>query len=128
MPRYMGGSGAIPTPAAMPQVMQQAQSSGFQPTYGQGYPSPSSPMGGRCPQDYGMGQSFQQPAQQPMMPQPMEYGQRAGDAAAPQQMQQQTPMGQPPVAQPTPAEQSPPPSAARDDLGVPAFLRRPTKK
>lgn len=130
MPRYMGGSGAIPTPAAMPQVMQQAQSS-FQPTYGQGYQPQA--YNAQMPQDYGMRQpqyQQQQPSQQPMMPQQMEYGQQYQGMQQPQQqMPQQQPMGQPPVGQqPAPAEQAPPPSAARDDLGVPAFLRRPTKK
>ncbi|NLV57223.1 MAG: cell division protein FtsZ [Clostridiales bacterium] len=128
MPRYMSGSGAIPTPAAMPPVMQQAQSSVFQPTYGQSYQP--YPFSGQNPQDYGVRQpQYQQQPQQPMMPPQMEYGQQYQGMQPPSQQrgEQQVPMGQP-QPQPSPQEQTPPPSAARDDLGVPAFLRRPTKK
>lgn len=129
MPSYLGG-GNIPTPAAMPQVMQQSQPSMYQPSYGQGYQPPQ--YGGQMGQDYQMQPTMPQyQNQQPMMPQQMEYGQQyqGGQPAQPMQpMQQQVPMGQqPPVSQPHVSEMTPP-AAERDDLGVPAFLRRPAKK
>lgn len=129
MPSYLGG-GNIPTPAAMPQVMQQSQPSMYQPSYGQGYQPPQ--YGGQMGQDYQMQPTMPQyQNQQPMMPQQMEYGQQyqGGQPAQPMQpMQQQVPMGQqPPISQPHVSEMTPP-AAERDDLGVPAFLRRPAKK
>ena len=117
---YMGGGSTIPTPAAMPQMMQGGQM--YQSGFGQGY-QPQQPYG---QVDYGMGQpgmqyqgGMQQP-QQPGMPQ-MEYGQQY-------QGGMQQPVNQQPdaKAQPEPAPQ--PASVERDDLGVPAFLRRPTRK
>lgn len=115
---YMGGS-SIPTPAAMPQMVQGSQM--YQSGFGQGY-QPQQPYG---QMDYGMGQpgmQYQggmQQSQQPAMPQ-MEYGQQyQGGMQQPQQPDAKT-------QQPEPAPQ--PASVERDDLGVPAFLRRPTRK
>lgn len=116
---YMGGGSAIPTPAAMPQMVQGGQM--YQSGFGQGY-QPQQPYG---QMDYGMNQPGMQyqGGAQPQQPMPqMEYGQQyqggmqqpmQGDAAKAQQ----------------PAEPAPQPSTVeRDDLGVPAFLRRPTRK
>ncbi len=112
---FMGGS--IPTPAAMPQI-QGGQM--YQSGYGQGYqPQPYGQM------DYGMqqgGMQYQgvQQAQQPQIPQ-MEYGQQYQGV---QPAQNQQGVQQP--AQPEPQPKST--TVERDDLGVPAFLRRPTRK
>lgn len=66
--------------------------------------------------------------QQPVIPQ-MEYGQQYQGMPPQQQMNQNQQQEQKRQAQPTPPEPaSPPASAERDDLGVPAFLRRPTRK
>ncbi len=127
MPSYMGGASNIPTPAAMPQVMQQSQPSMYQPSYGQGYQP--QPFGGQMGQEYPMQQQNQY-QQQPMMPQQMEYGQQyhGGQVQQPQSMPQQIPMGQQPPMSPPSVSEMTPPAAERDDLGVPAFLRRPSKK
>ena len=120
---FMNSQRGMPTPAVMPQAMQQGQP--YQQTYGQSY----QPMQyGQTMQDYPMQpmQGYQQP-QQPMMPS-MEYGQQYQPVQQPVMQQP----GQPQMAQsmqPAEAEaakQSA--SAERDDLGVPAFLRRPSKK
>ena len=136
---YLGTS-SIPTPAAMPSMMQQQ---GYQ----QGY-QPQQPY-----QDYGMQQpqqgmqygAMQAPVQPPM--QPMDFGQQY-QPATPQPMPQEVQPQQQPVA-PAPAAQAAPaapvapvvaqpveqpvapvqPAAIeKDELGVPAFLRRPTRK
>ena len=144
---YMDANRNIPTPAAMPSMMQPQ--GGYQPSYNPGF----QPQGYAQPMsnEYSM-PPMQNPypgMQQPMIPQ-MEYGQAYG---AP--MQTQPPMGQPmaqpnmqaPLAQPTQgmpntqppmatpkaadaptAPANPTASVERDDLGVPAFLRRPAKK
>lgn len=127
MPSYLGSSGGIPTPAAMPQVMQQSQPSMYQPSYGQYGQQPY----GQGMQDYQMQptQPQYQNVQQPM--QQMEYGQQyqGMPSTQPQQQgQQQMPLGQPQHVSPSIADMAPPPAAERDDLGVPAFLRRPSKK
>lgn len=141
---YMDNSRGIPTPAAMPPMMQKNQAmygTSYNPGYQQqGY---GQPMGN----DYGM-QGMQNPyqpmQQQPMIP-TMEYGQSYGAMQPQQPMQQmpQQPMMQPsqqqmpgiqqqqPMIQEQQQAQQPqtsPSGAERDDLGVPAFLRRPAKK
>ena len=109
----MGGS-SMPTPAAMPQMMQQPSYAG---AYGQSYQAPQFAQ-----MEYGQQyQAAQQPQQQPAMPQ-MEYGQQY-QAAQPVQPQQPVEAVLQP-AQPEPVAQQP----ERNSLGVPAFLRRPTRK
>ena len=117
---YMGG-GAIPTPAAMPQMMQGSQM--YQSGYTQGYqPQQYGQM------DYGMqqpGMQYQGGMQQGQQQIPrMEFGQQY------QGMQQGVPQNNDPKqqgsVQPEPVVQ--PTTVERDDLGVPAFLRRPTRK
>ena len=118
---YMSG---IPTPAAMPQLGQSGQMYGS--GFGQGFQTPQ--YGGM---DYGMQQQPQQgyPSmggmQQPQVPQ-MEYGQQY------QSMQQQPAMEntapQQPVQQAEPTPPPQPTTVERDNLGVPAFLRRPSRK
>ena len=135
---YLGTS-SIPTPAAMPSMMQQQGMPMFQqPGYQQGY-QPQQPY-----QDYGMQQpqqgmqygAMQPPVQQPM--QSMDYGQQY-QPATPQQQEpqlQQQPAAAPAApansvpAQPMEQPAAPVQSAAieKDELGVPAFLRRPTRK
>lgn len=118
-----GGIGNIPTPAAPPMIPQDGQGSyqqpsfgqSYQPQYGQEYTQPSQPQGFGGMQQPGILQ--------------MEYGQQyqGGISAQPQAAGVQLPpMGQPPLA--APVEAAPPPAVERDDLGVPAFLRRPSKK
>jgi cell division protein FtsZ len=124
---YMDQSRGIPTPAAVPQMMPQNQT-----MYGQGY-NPMYPQAGygQPMNDYsnmsGMQNPYQPVQQQPIMP-AMEYGQSYGavqpPAQQPQPIQPQAMPAQPKM--PEPAAQ--PPAAERDDLGVPAFLRRPAKK
>lgn len=119
---YMGGS-AIPTPAAMPQMAQNNQM--YQGGYGQGYQAPQYGQ-----MDYGMQQQpgaqyqggMMQPGQQNM--QPMDYGQQYQGGANQQQMNQ----GQQPQVQQKQEEPATSASAERDDLGVPAFLRRGSRK
>ena len=137
---YMNNQRNIPTPAAMPPMMPQNQGL-YQNSYTPGYPQQGygQPMGG----DYGMNgmqNAYPPVQQQPMVPS-MEYGQSyLGMQSNPMQPSaqpaggQQQPAQQMP-AQPKPAEpmqsapaSTPPPSSERDDLGVPAFLRRPAKK
>lgn len=142
---YMDNSRSIPTPAAMPPMMPQNQSmyqTGYNPGYPQqGYMQPMSNEYSMPPMQNPYG--GMQPQQPPMIPQ-MEYGQSYGA-----QLQAQPPMQQPPqpavtqVPQAMPGVQqaapvkAPEPQAAptnpnapveRDDLGIPAFLRRPAKK
>ena len=132
---YLGTS-SIPTPAAMPSMMQQQGMPMFQQQgYQQGY-QPQQPY-----QDYGMQQpqqgmqygAMQAQMQQPM--QPMDFGQQYQPATPqpmpqePQPQQVQAPTA-PAAAQPVEQQAAPvPPSAIeKDELGVPAFLRRPTRK
>ena len=134
---YMDQRRNIPTPAAMPPMMPQNQSmypNGYAPQYPQqGY---GQPMSG----DYGLGgmQNAYPPPQQPQNMIPgMEYGQsyvgmqqNPMQPSQPQSMQPMPAQTQPiaPEVPPAPANVTAPPSAERDDLGVPAFLRRPAKK
>ena len=113
----MGGS-AIPTPAAMPQMMQQQN---FGAAYNQTFQAPQ-----YAQMDYGQQYQAAQPAaQQPAMPQ-MEFGQQyqAAQPVAQQPVEQHAAPVQPiqPEAAPQPAQ------VERNSLGVPAFLRRPTRK
>ncbi|MDD3410025.1 MAG: hypothetical protein PHY12_04370, partial [Eubacteriales bacterium] len=112
---------SIPTPAAMPPMMQQSQM--YQPSYGQGY----QPQGyGQQMPDYGAqpGAQYQGMQQgQPMMPQ-MEFGQQYQGMPQQPAMQQPVPQQAQPAAPEKPAT---PPTVERDDLGVPAFLRRSKK-
>jgi len=108
----MGGS-AMPTPAAMPQMMQQAS---YSSAYGQSYQAPQFAQ-----MEYGQQYQAAQQPQQPAMPQ-MEFGQQY-QAAQPVQPQQPVEAVQQP-AQPEPVAQQP----ERNSLGVPACLRRPTLK
>ena len=106
----MGGS-AVPTPAAMPQVMQQQN-------YGNAFTQPyQANQFGQA--DYGM--PFQSAPQQPVQPQ-MDYAQPY-QAAQPVQQPEAAPQ-QPAQPQPMPQQ----PAVERNSLGVPAFLRRPTRK
>jgi len=108
----MGGS-AIPTPAAMPQMVQQQN---YGAAYGQPYQA--SQFG---QQEYAASfQNVQQP-QQPVQPQ-MDYAQPY-QAVQPIQQPEAAP-GQPAQPQPLPQQ----PAVERNSLGVPAFLRRPTRK
>ena len=123
---FMGASArqSIPTPAAMPPMMQNQ--SMYQGSYGQSYQPQT--YGQPMQQDYGMQGGPYQGMQQPMMPQ-MEYGQQyAGMTQAQPPMQQPQAAAQPPVQQPEAQPQAAPQGVERDDLGVPAFLRRPSKK
>ena len=138
---YMDNTRSIPTPAAMPQMMPQNQSM-YQTGYNPGYPQQNygQPMGNEYNMP-GMQNPYPPMQQQPMIP-TMEYGQSYGGMQSPPFMQQgaqmpnmqQVPAMQPPMAQPPVQEQQsaapagPTTSAERDDLGVPAFLRRATKK
>ena len=139
---YIDAARGIPTPAAMPPMMQQNPGM-YQPAYQQGY----QPQGFGQPtgNDYmmqGMQPGYPGMQQQPMIPQ-MEFGQSYGGMQPPQQgtqppMMQQPPMqnqaakpamGQPPMTEAAGAPVPNPTQAVeRDDLGVPAFLRRSTKK
>ena len=127
---YVGGS-SIPTPAAMPPMMQQG--SNYYASYGQ--PSGYQPRQTYGQPDYGMQQPVQGMqygnVQQPVMPQ-MEYGQQYqaptqnAQALQPQAGAQPQQAAQQPAAEKTPAPAAS--TVERDDLGVPAFLRRPTRK
>ena len=109
----MGGS-AMPTPAAMPQMMQQT----YPNAYGQSYQAPQFAQ-----MEYGQQYQAAQPQpQQPAMPQ-MEYGQQY-QAMQPAAAQQPVEAVQQPVHPEPVAPQQP----ERNSLGVPAFLRRPTRK
>ena len=120
-------SGGIPTPAAVPPIAQSGQM--YQGGYQQGYQQ----------QPYGQMDYAQQPGaqygamqpQQPMM-QPMDYSQQyqAAPMQQPQQpmMQQEQPKIQTQAPQQPAPESAAPTAVERDDLGVPAFLRRPTRK
>ena len=105
---FMGGG--VPTPGAMPPQQGGPLYPGYQPQpYGQAeYP-----------------QQQQQPGMQypnmPQMPQ-LEYGQQYPGVQQQQPGAARQPAPQQPEAQPKP------PTVERDDLGVPAFLRRPSRK
>lgn len=129
---YMGGS-SIPTPAAMPAMVQQQGGGMYNTGFGQQGYQPQQSYG---QPDYGMQQPVQGMQyggmQQPAMPQ-MEFGQQYQTPMQPQGMQPQQqsmgmPVEQPAQQQPAPEKPATPPSVERDDLGVPAFLRRPTRK
>jgi cell division protein FtsZ len=117
----------IPTPAAMPPMMQQPGQNPYPGNYGGYQQNYGQPAGGDYAQ--GMQGSYGAMQQQPITPQ-MEYGQSyAGgmEQRAPQQggnsMGQQMPYpgGQPGMQE---AQQRSQGAVERDDLGVPAFLRR----
>ena len=112
----MGGS-AVPAPAASPQMMQQ-------PSYTNPYMQQFQQQPTQYAADYTT-QYQAAPPQQPMQPaQPrMEFGQQY--QAAQPVMPQSEPVAQQPV-QPQPVPQQP--AVERNSLGVPAFLRRPTRK
>ena len=122
------GAPSMPTPAAMPPMMQQGNQ--MYPGYGQqGY----QPKQNYIQPDYGMQQPMQgmqyggmKQAQQPVLPQ-MEYGQQYQPQPQPG-VQQPAPMPQEQQTAPPTAERATPASVERDDLGVPAFLIRPTRK
>jgi len=98
---YYGSYGGAPTPAAIPQGMQGMQG---QPAYGA----------------QGQGTPYQN------IPQ-MEYGQSYGAKQQPGYTQEQKPEQQSRSPRQSAQPQEPAPTE-RDDLGIPAFLRRPTKK
>jgi len=118
-PAYGDMSRNIPTPAAMPPMMQQYQG-GYNAGYPQGY---NQQAGG----DYNMQNPYQNT--QPI-PQPMEYGQSyAGmqpQNAQPGQYASSYSAGQPAPEKPD-EQKGRGASVDRDDLGVPAFLRRAKK-
>ena len=144
---FMGGS-AMPAPA-VPSMLQQSAPSfggysqqGYQPRQSFGQQDYAQPEFGGVQQPPMQGMQYGNTPAQPMMPQ-MEYGQQY--QAMPAQNPQPAPMQQAPQAAPqqgmapamSPAETlqntgSNPPvapaSSERDELGVPAFLRRPTRK
>ena len=124
---YMSGS--MSAPASMPSMMQQGMPIFQQQGYQQGYQPQQYGQ-----QDYGMQQNMQYATMQPQMQahaQPAEYGQPADYG---QQYQAAQPMPQDVPQQPAaaPVEQTaaqmPPAAVEKDELGVPAFLRRPTRK
>ena len=134
---YQGGAFAdnnrtIPTPAAMPPMMQP-----YQGSYNGGYQQQS--YGQQMGSDYSMnGMQNPYPGMQQPIPQPMEYGQSYSGAQQGQQPQQNAQAAQMPGVpfgnqQQAPAEKQPAqqptrsPNVERDDLGVPAFLRRAKK-
>ena len=104
---YYGNFGGVPTPAAVPQMVQGQQNPGYGAP-GQGVPPQGTP--------------YQNVPQ-------MEYGQSYGAKQQPDFTQESKDDRQPyrPANQPAPKQQDAA-SAERDDLGIPAFLRRPTKK
>ena len=123
IPNYIGGANPIPTPAAIPSMMQQNQLM-YPQSYGQGHQPQQ--YGGQGVQDYPMQQPY--PQQQPVIQQ-MEYGQQYQGMQPPQPVSQQQLVGQQPqMGQTPPVEPATPSAAERNDLGVPAFLRRPAKK
>jgi len=108
-PNYYGNFGNIPTPAAVPHMMQGQP--GQQRGQGYGNAAGIDPMAQNTPYQG--------------IPQ-MEYGQSYG-AKQPSAYQPDAAMADDQQLQDTqsPIQNS---SAERDDLGIPAFLRRPTKK
>ena len=107
---YYGNFGNVPTPAAVPHMMQ-GQSG--QQDMSQGAPGAEPPLQGTPYQN---------------IPQ-MEYGQSYGAKQQPDFSQGPLSQnGQQPSSRQPAAPQESAPSAERDDLGIPAFLRRPTKK
>ncbi len=108
---YYGNFGGAPTPAAMPHVMQGQPG---QRDYGYGAPGTEQVLHGTPYQN---------------IPQ-MEYGQSYGAKQQPdftQEPEMQSRQPQRSARQPA-APQQDTTSAERDDLGIPAFLRRPTRK
>ncbi len=108
---YYGNFGNVPTPAAVPHMMQGQPG---QRDMGFGAPAADPSMQGTPYQN---------------IPQ-MEYGQSYGAKQQPDFSQSAPAQGGP--FQRSPRQPAPPQenasSAERDDLGIPAFLRRPTKK
>ena len=105
---YMGGS-AVPSAAPAPQQMQGGQA--YPANYGQF----QAPQFGQM--DFS--QQYQAQPQQPQMDFVQQY----------QAQPVQQPMEQPVVPQqPVQPEPAPQPTVERDSLGVPAFLRRPSRK
>ena len=104
---YYGNYGGAPTPAAVPQMMQG------QPGQGYGAPGANPPLQGTPYQN---------------IPQ-MEYGQSYGAKQQPdfsQEAKDEQPKSR--AARQPAAQQPDTAPAERDDLGIPAFLRRPTRK
>ena len=108
---YYGNFGNVPTPAAVPHMMQQGQPG--QQDMSPGAPGAEQPLQGTPYQN---------------IPQ-MEYGQSYGAKQQPDFSQGPLSQnGQQPSSRQPAAPQESAASAERDDLGIPAFLRRPTKK
>lgn len=103
---YYGNYGNIPTPAAIPHMMQSNQPE-------QGYGAPA-------------GDAMQPNTPYQSIPK-MEYGQSYGakQPSFTQDSPYQNPASQPDTQPSAPIQNT---SSERDDLGIPAFLRRPTKK
>ena len=106
---YMSAA-AAPAAPAMPQMMQGGQT--YPTAYNQQYQAPQFAQ-----MEYG--QQYQAPQMQPV-----EYGQQY---QAPQSAPVQQPV-EPMVQQPVMAEPAAKPANEKNNLGVPAFLRRPTRK
>ncbi len=103
---YYGNYGGAPTPAAVPQMMQGMP--GQQP-----YGAPG--------QDQLKGTPYQNVPQ-------MEYGQSYGAKQQPDFTREQPAEQQPRSSRQSAQQQPDASNTERDDLGIPAFLRRPTKK
>ncbi len=121
---YMGGVASTP---AMPNMMQQGMPMFQQRGYQQGF-QPQQSYGtlndfGMQPQQGMQYGAMQANLQQPM--QQMEYGQQY-QPATPQPMAQEPQPAAQPMEQPAAPVQ--PSAVEKDELGVPAFLRRPTRK
>ena len=106
---YYGNYGGIPTPAAVPHMMQPGQRD-----MGYGVPGAEPMLKGTPYQN---------------IPQ-MEYGQSYGAKQQPDFTQSAPAQGGPfqRAARQPAAPQQEPAAKERDDLGIPAFLRRPGKK
>lgn len=113
--RYYGNFGSIPTPAAVPHMMQGQPMQQRDPGYGMPAQGGSEPMMQNTP--------YQNVPK-------MEYGQSYGAKQQPSFSQDAAYQGNQPQQRPSQPSAPPQnaPSAERDDLGIPAFLRRPTKK
>ncbi|MBE5813635.1 MAG: cell division protein FtsZ [Clostridiales bacterium] len=121
---YMGGGAAAPVmpgmmQQGMPMFQQRGYQQGFQPQQAYG----AQPDFGMQPQQGMQYGAMQAQLQQPM--QQMEYGQQY-QPATPQPMAQEAQPAQQPMEQPAAPMQ--PAAVEKDELGVPAFLRRPTRK